>query len=339
MTKERKSMAGLPGAPEAGAPEAHGEAAVRTKAALEAARARATADVEAVEHSGRLAPIEKLVGWVTALPPVRHVLILMTIYDSAGGRLMAGGLAYGALVAVLTGLLFAFAILGYFVPAEADRQRLVGGLTGTLAPLAPMAKEGLANVAAHAGAFSIVGLAGLAWGASQFYGSLDEAIARIFVCAPARGTFDRILRGFVSVLLLVGGILSGVALAAAQSVVHSAIPDGPQGEPARLASDIGFPLVTAAVVIVAVGILYRVVPNMQVPFSALALPTLFAGLILTVLTELFVFIAPRLAGALSVFGGFAAVFAALAWLSIAFQVLLLGAAWTRLRLKDPQDCD
>jgi uncharacterized BrkB/YihY/UPF0761 family membrane protein len=56
--------------------------------------------------------------------------------------------------------------------------------------------------------------------------------------------------------------------------------------------------------------------------------------VLTALTELLVYIAPLLAGALSVFGGVAAVFVALAWLHLAFQVLLIGASWTRLRLDD-----
>ena len=63
--------------------------------------------------------------------------------------------------------------------------------------------------------------------------------------------------------------------------------------------------------IVAVGVVYRVVPNTKVPLQVLWLPTLAAGLVLTVLTELLVYIAPLLTGSLSVFGGVAAVFAAL----------------------------
>jgi membrane protein len=285
-------------------------------------------------HPDRLAPIRRLIAAIAALPPVRRLGAILTVYDASGGGLMAAGLAYGALFATLTGLLFAFGVLGYLVPAEADRQRLVDGFTGQLAPLAPIAKDGLASVAAHAGAFSLVGLVGIGWGASQFYGSLDAAIGRIFVKAPARGLLDRILRGFVSVLLLVGGLLSGIALSAIQAIVTGAVAPGPEGNALRTLSAVGFPVVTLLVVVAAVAILYRVVPNTDVPWSALALPAVVAGLVLTALTELFVFIAPRLAGALSVFGGFAAIFASLAWLSLAFQVLLLGAAWTWLRKLD-----
>jgi membrane protein len=261
------------------------------------------------------------------------------VYDDAGGGLLAAGLAYGALFAGLTGLLFGVGVLGYLVPADADRQRLVAGFTGQLAPLAPIAKDGLADAAAHAGAFSIVGLAGMAWGTSQFYGSLDRAMARIFARAPARGGLDRIFRGLASVLLLIGGLISGIGISAIQAVVGTAIPTGPEGDAVRALSALGFPFVTAVVVVTAVGVLYRVVPNTHVPLRALRLPALVAGLLLTAMTELFVFLAPRLPGALSVFGGFAAVFAALVWLSFAFQVVLLGAAWTRLRLGESDEPD
>jgi membrane protein len=273
-------------------------------------------------------------GSILDLPPVRRSRAIFAVYNQAGGSLLAEGLAYSALFAGLTGLLFAVGVLGYLVPAEADRQRLIQGFSGQLAPLAPIARDALDNVAAHAGAFSLIGLAGLAWGASQFYGALDRAMARVFALSPARGAFDRILRGFVSVLLLVGGLLSGIGLSAVQAIVMNGIGAGPTGAAVRSVSVVAFPLVTAAIVVVAVGVLYRVVPNANVPLRVLRLPALVTGLALACLTELLVYITPLLTGALSVFGGVAAVFAALAWLHLAFQVVLIGASWTRVRLDE-----
>jgi YihY family inner membrane protein len=298
-----------------------------------------TASAEGVgKPQALLAPIHRLIGSVLALPPVRRFREIYSVYDAAGGSLLAGGLAYGALFATLTGLLFGVGVLGYLVPRAEDRERLVNGFTGQLAPLAPVANDALANLAAHAGAFSLIGLVGMGWGASQFYGSLDTAIGRIFACGTARGTLDRILRGVVSVLLLVGGLLSGVAFSAIQAVVTSAIPMGSDGTAGRVLSTVGFPLATAAVVVVVVAVVYRVVPNTKVSWSALGVPALVTGLALTGLTETFVYLAPRLVGPLSLFGGFAAVFAALVWLSLAFRVLLVGAAWTWLRECPPEPC-
>jgi membrane protein len=273
-------------------------------------------------------------GRIIDLPPIRRPREIFAVYNHAGGSLLAQGLAFSALFAGLTGLLFAVGVFGYLVPAEADRQRLVDGFTGDLAPLAPVARDGLASVAAHASAFSVIGLVGMVWGASQFYGALDQAIARVFSQAPARGLLDRILRGFVSVLLLVGGLASGIAINAVQVAVTTGLSSGPEGDAGRTLAAVAFPLVTAAVIVVAVGVMYRVVPNTDVPVSIVRTPAILAGLVLTCLTELLVYLAPLLAGALSVFGDVAAVFVALAWLHLAFQVVLVGASWTSLRLDD-----
>lgn len=271
---------------------------------------------------------------IAELPPIRRLRTVLSIYNAAGGSLLAEGLAYSALFAGLTGLLFAVGLLGYVVPAAADRQRIIDGFTGQAASFAPIVREGLNSVAAHAGPFSVIGLAGLAWGASHFYGALDTAIGRVFALAPARGFFDRLLRSFVSVLVLVGGLLSGIGFSAIEHEVNGGIGSGPLGDAGRILSVAGFPIVTAVITIVAVGALYRIVPNTAIPLSVLRLPAIVAGLALTCLTELLVYIAPILTGALSVFGGVATVFAALAWLHLAFQVLLIGAAWTRFGLDE-----
>ena len=287
-----------------------------------------------VEPGHHTTLIGRLFGWILDLPPIRRPRAVFAVYNQAGGSLLAEGLAYSALFAGLTGLLLAVGLFGYLVPAESDRQRILDGFSGQLAFLAPVARNGLNSVAAHASAFSIVGLVGLAWGASHFYGALDEGIARVFARTPARGAFDRLLRGFVSLVLLVGGLVSGIAFSAVQALVRNGIDQGPGGDTGRILSVAVFTLITAVVIVFAVGLLYRVVPNTNVPLSVLRLPALIAGLLLTGLSELLVFVAPLLTGALSVFGGVAVLFATLAWLHLAFQVLLLGASWTRLRLDD-----
>jgi YihY family inner membrane protein len=270
------------------------------------------------------------------MPPVRGPRAVLTVYNAAGGGLLAAGLAFSALFAGLTALLFAVGVVGYLIPSDAAGKPILDVFTGELASLAPVARNALATISHNAGAFSIVGLAGLAWGASQFYGAIDEAIARLFARTPARGMFDRILRGFASVLLLVGGLFAGIAISAVQAFVSGGIGSGLEGDLGRAFSTIGSIAATAVAAIAVVAILYRIVPNTKVPMSVLRLPAIAAGLVLTVLTRLLVYIAPLLAGALSVFGSVAAVFAALAWLHLAFQVILFGAAWTSVRLEAAQ---
>ena len=49
------------------------------------------------------------------------------------------------------------------------------------------------------------------------------------------------------------------------------------------------------------------------------------------MARLFVYIAPRLIGAAATIGSLATAFAALAWLGLSFQALLVGAAWVTER--------
>jgi uncharacterized BrkB/YihY/UPF0761 family membrane protein len=81
----------------------------------------------------------------------------------------------------------------------------------------------------------------------------------------------------------------------------------------------------------AVILVYRVVPVPSPRWGAVILPGVTIGLALTILARLFAFVAPRLIGAAALLGTLATVFAALAWLALSFQALLLGAAWVRDR--------
>ncbi len=47
--------------------------------------------------------------------------------------------------------------------------------------------------------------------------------------------------------------------------------------------------------------------------------------------QLFTFIAPRMVGFAALFGTFVTIFALLAWMAISFNMLILGASWTRVR--------
>src|SRR5207244_713088 len=142
------------------------------------------------------------------------------------------------------------------------------------------------------------------------------------------------LPGLASVVIVVAARAAGIVTSSVQAFVEKDVAPS-AGDATRIVAAVGFPLITVVVVVLAVGIVYRVVPNTRVPWRVLGPPAVLTGIVLAGLTELFVFIAPRLVGSLEVFGGFVAVFAALIWLNWAFQVLLIGAAWTRERM--PED--
>ena len=278
--------------------------------------------------------VARAVGRVQQWPPLVRLLEILAAYGQAGGGLLAAGLAYSALFAALTGILFAVGLVGLLIQDPSTREAAVRAITNQVPPLAPIVRDGIAKVVEHAGAFSIIGLAGLGWSASQFYGAIDSAFARIFKRAPERGPVDRIVRGAVAVAIVVAAIGAGIVTSSIQALLTVDLPSGPAGDAARIAAAVGTPVITALLVMAAVALIFRLVPTTLVPWHSLAAPAVLAGTVIAAITEAFVFIAPRLVGALEVFGGFAAVFAAMTWLSWSFQALLIGAAWTSIRLPE-----
>src|SRR3970282_1275264 len=87
----------------------------------------------------------------------------------------------------------------------------------------------------------------------------------------------------------------------------------------------------SAAAILSIALVYRLVPVLAPGWRAIVPSAIVVGVVLTVLTRVFVFIAPRLVGAAATIGAIATAFAALAWLSLSFQAILLGAAWVRQR--------
>lgn len=251
-----------------------------------------------------------------------------TVYETAGGGLLAGGLTYSALFALLPALLLVAGILGFVVDDAGRRRAIVEGIGQSLPPLQGFLEASLTQLTEGAAGFGLLGLIGLAWGASRFYGSLDDAFARIFEDAPVRNLLVRTVRGLGSVVLLVMTFLATLALTGVSSYLAEQTGD-PLGMTAFW--QIASPVAAGIVFVAATALIYRVVPAREVAWRAVVPPALVIGIAMALLTQLFSFVAPRIIGSAVVYGTFVALFAAMIWLSFGFQLLLLGAAWVRVR--------
>jgi membrane protein len=271
----------------------------------------------------------RVLGWRSIL----SARAVMQRYADAGGGLLAGGLTYSALFALLPCLLLLGGILGFIVDDPERRAAIVAGISDALPPLRGLIEASLESMKDGAVGFGTIGLVGFAWGASRFYGSLDDAIARIFTDAPKRGLVARTVRGIMSIGLLVSVFVIGLALTGIRSFLAEETA-ARFGADSRTFWSVLTPLLTIAVFVAAIAVIYRFVPARHVPWRSIAMPAIVVGVLLAAITQLFSYIAPRLIGAAAIYGTFIAIFAAMVWLSTAFQLLLVGAAWVRERLGD-----
>ncbi|MEA2630817.1 MAG: hypothetical protein QOE66_1036, partial [Chloroflexota bacterium] len=91
-------------------------------------------------------------------PRVATAQAVFDAYGSVGGGLLAGGLAYGGLLASLSACLFVVGLVGFLVRDPVRAAALVEELAVRLPPLAELLRTGLERVADSAVEFSIVGL-------------------------------------------------------------------------------------------------------------------------------------------------------------------------------------
>lgn len=272
-----------------------------------------------------------ILGRVLDRPRVAYVMAVLDTYGRAAGGLLANGLAFAALFAVIPIALVTLGLAGLVFADPRVQQSLADALAQAFPPLADLIEGALAAIAQKAALTSIVGVIGLVWTVSQFYVTLDVAFARIFADEPERDVFRRTARG----LVWVGGLLAGVIIviiAGALLSAGSALLPGtwPLG---RSAVDLitSWPALMAGAIVLT-HVIYKVVPPRSPSWRTISLPAVMVAVVVVLLTQLFMFLAPRLVGVAALAGSLATAFIALAWLSFSFQVLLYGAAWIRVRM-------
>jgi membrane protein len=275
--------------------------------------------------------LRALLDRVLALPPVATARSVLDVYGRAAGGLLANGLAFSALFAAVPSTLLVLGLVGWLAAGDAELQREVtNALVAALPPLADLIRESVDALTDGAALASIVGVVGLIWTVGGLFGALDTAFARIYFDQRERNGLWRTARG----ILLVGGagivvVVAVVGIAVLATFAATEEADGSLA--ADIAAWLGSPPVLVIVTCGAVMTAYRILPPRPPRWGALLLPSIVVGVVLLVFSQAFTFLVPRLVGAAELAGSLASGFAALAWLSLSFQALLLGAAWVRVR--------
>jgi len=260
----------------------------------------------------------------------RRIGLVLAAYGRSGGGILADGLAYNALFALLPALLLVVAVIGFIVHDPARQAQIVDAIAAQLPPLRDLLGRTLEAMATGAGAVSIVSLVALIWGASRFARALDTSFGRVFDRTPERGILRRSMVGVASVIVLIAAVVAALALASVASLLTADLGN-PVADLNLARIGLVNPLLTAVVTSAGVAAVYRYMPAHHPGWPAVGLPAVVVGVAVAVFTQVFAIVAPRLIGIAVLYGTIAAVFAVLAWLSILAQLLLIGLVWVRFR--------
>ena len=264
-------------------------------------------------------------------PQVALVRRILDVYGRAAGGLLANGLAFTALFAAIPATLLVLGIGGWIAAGNpAARERLANALIEAFPPLTDLINGAVAAMTEGAAVTSLIGLVGVIWTVSQFYGALDVAFARIFAEAEERDVVHRTARGLLVVVLIGGAIVTFVVLVSVATLLDALIPtDLPVASIlVAVLRSILFLTVLAILLVLAT---YRTLPAKAPRWRSAVVPSILVGIAVVLLSQVFTVLVPRLVGVAALAGSLASAFIALAWLSFTFQALLYGAAWVRVR--------
>jgi len=268
-------------------------------------------------------------GATATAPLDRHALLhrfrastpgrVLRAYGSTHSGSHASGLAFNAVMAMFPMILGALAIIGWVIngpviqrQAQTAILRAFPGRSG--AELNAVVTGDLHH---YAGLLGIAGVLGLLWGVTNFFGSLEFCLSRIFEF-PQRSFLRRRAMGAVMMFVLVAGLLVAVASNTLMTLVPVMAGIGPAA---------GFAAMTALSLTI-----YRLVPNRTFRIRQLWPGALVSGVLIELITLLFPLYA-RLAHGFDTYGqSFALFFLLATWLFFLSEFILIGALWNRVRL-------
>ena len=254
--------------------------------------------------------------------PVR----LAKAYGEAKAAQYAAALAFQSFMSMFPLLLGVLALVGLVVRDPNNQEQVRNMIVGAFPEDARASLTSALNgVRQHSGLLGILSIAGLIWGGTNLFATMEFVLGEMF--GVTQRTFVRQrLMGLVMMGLFVVAVIAAVGANAAVSVVSS-VP----------ATPLLGPVAGALVMIGLVTLIYRVVPNRTFQLSEVWRGALLAGILMELVTLAFPVYARLVHGFNSYGATFALFFLLATWLFFISQFILLGAVTNRMVVGVPEE--
>jgi len=250
---------------------------------------------------------------------------------------VAGSMAYFAVLSLFQVIVLGVIVFSLLIGEGEARRIFIGRLEAAL-PLQPgTVSDVVDSIIASRGGITAVSIAILAWGALGFFAAMSTGIGRAFAASTRRPFWQDKL---IHLLLLVGvGLLALVAIgiglgAGIAGRLATGLPGGGAG--GRLALDLVVLLLPILLVLVALLVVYQVVPNRRVTLRQAWPGALIATIGFTILRIGFTWYATEVARYESFFGPISTVITLLVFLHVSSAAVLLGAEIARANVLEDE---
>ena len=157
--------------------------------------------------------MQRLLSMVQPLFGNRRVIrarLVLDRFDVTGGGLLAAGIAFNALFAIIPLAIFASGVIGILVKDPTSQEAITHFLTGLAPPLASFLDTAIGDLANASTSLTIIGLIGAAWGTTRLYASVELGIQAMFTGVKARSLVAKTLRRAVFIVVIAGLIAASI---------------------------------------------------------------------------------------------------------------------------------
>jgi membrane protein len=140
-------------------------------------------------------------------------------FGAADGGLLAAGIAYNAILALIPLGLLASGLAGILLTDPASRSELISSIATILPPLRGVVDEIVAGLSRASPSLSLVSVVLAAWGTSRLFAALESGIAQLDPSLQRRSLVRRTARRVYSMAVLAAMVLAAIAAAPVLSLL------------------------------------------------------------------------------------------------------------------------
>ncbi|MGA8016704.1 MAG: YihY/virulence factor BrkB family protein [Candidatus Dormiibacterota bacterium] len=245
---------------------------------------------------------------------------VITEYGNSQAGNYSSILAFNAFMSMFPMILGVLAILGLVLNDHSIEQHVQSSIVSAFPS---SAQTDISSAVSHlhdtAGIFGILSILGLLWTGTNFFGSLEFALAQIFRITQRDFLRQRAM-GVVMIMVLTVCLVISVGANTLMNLVSFMAGLGP--------------LLGLVDMVVLMLIIYRCVPNRTFHLARVWPGALLAGLLTEAITLLFPLYGKLVHGFNAYGQGFALFFLLATWLAFISQFMLIGAVFNKVRLGD-----